>query len=233
MAARDGASSVQGKWLRVTKLTETGALQGGYPVLSTNGFITASFSPVFEDGDEINEKAADGSVCVTWKNDDTLTRLDFALSVCSPDPEITAMLAGGAVVKDGSGNIVGYSSVGIGDVVGSPLAIEIWSIANIDGKPASDAPYWHWVFPYVKIRYDGDREFSNGRLANEFSGRALGNATLVSDGLQTVATPDEDFYRYRTALINPFTYVRTTGVPTTDPLFSASYPATGASHSAS
>lgn len=232
MAARDGASSINGEWMRVTKLVETGGIDSGYPVLNTNGFMTASFSPVFEEGDEINDKAADGSVCVTWKNDDTLTRLDFALSVCSPDPEITAMLSGGAVVKDASDNIVGYSSMGVGDVVGSPLAIEIWSIANIDGKPAADAPYWHWVFPYVKIRYDGDREFSNGRLSNEFSGRALGNAALVTAGLNP-ANPTDDFVKYRTALVNPFTYVRTTGVPNTDPLFSGSFPVSGNAYSES
>jgi len=232
MAARDGASSINGTWLRVTKLTDAGAIDAGYPVLNTKGFITASFSPQFEDGDEINDKAADGTVCVTWKNDDTLTRLDFALSVCSPDPEITAMLSGGAVVKDDGDNIIGYSSMGIRDVVGSPLAIEIWSIANIDGKPATDQPYWHWVFPYVKVRYDGDREFGNGRLANEFSGRALGNDALVAAGLNP-ANPDDDFVTYRTALVNPFTYVRTSDVPNTEPLFSGSYPTTGAAYEAS
>lgn len=229
MAARDGASSVNGQWLRVTKLLDTGALAPGYPVLNTNGFMTASFSPVFEDGDEINDKAADGSVCVTWKNDDTLTRLDFALSVCSPDPEVAVMLAGGGVVKDSGNNIIGYSSTMVGDVVGSPVAIELWSIANIDGKPTADAPYWHWVFPYVKLRYDGDREFSNGRLANEFSGRALGNATLVTAGLQP-GQNTEDFTRYKSALVNPFTYVRTTGIPSTAPLFSTTYPTTGLSY---
>ncbi len=229
MAARDGASSINGTWMRVTKLTDTGEIQAGYPVLSTQGFMTASFSPVFEDGDEINEKAADGSVCVTWKNDDTLTRLDFALSVCSQDPEITAMLSGGAVVKDEDENIIGYSSMGVGDVVGSPLAVEIWSIANLAGKPAVDQPYWHWVFPYVKIRYDGDREFANGRLANEFSGRALGNDALTDTGLNPI-NPTDDFVIYRDALVNPFTYVRTTGQPDSDSMFSGSYPASGASY---
>lgn len=227
MAARDGASSVNGTWLRVTKLTESGAIDPGYPVLNTRGFFTASFSPQFEEGDEINDKAADGSVCVTWKGDDSLTRLDFALSVCSLDPEITALLAGGSVIRDGSNNIVGYSSVAVGDKVGNPVAVELWSIANIGGKPASDQPYWHWVFPYVKVRYDGDRELSNGRMSNEFSGQALGNSALVAAGLNP-ANPTDDFVIYRNALVNPFSYVRTSTQPDTQPLFSGTYPATGA-----
>jgi hypothetical protein len=226
MAPRDGASSINGTWMRVTKLTEAGAIEEDYPVLNTKGFFTASFSPQFEEGDEINDKAADGSVCVTWKGDDSLTRLDFGLSVCSPDPEVTALLAGGSVLRDEGGDVVGYSSVAVGEKVGNPVAIELWSIANVGGKPASDSPYWHWVFPYVKVRYDGDREFNNGRLANEFSGQALGNTALLAAGLNP-ANPTDDFVVYRNALVNPFTYVRTTGVPDTEPLFSGAFPATG------
>lgn len=231
MAPRDEASSINGQWLRVTRLTEGGDIMSGYPVLNTKGFITATFTPEYEDGEEINEKAADGSVCVTWKGDDTLTRLSFGLSVCSNDPEVAAILAGGSVVKDAGNNIVGYSSVGIGEKVGNPVAVEIWSIANIGGKPAADAPYWHWVFPYVKVRYDGDREFGNGRLANEFSGQGLGNEALLAAGLNP-ANVGDDFVTYRNALVNPFTYVRSTGVPDTEPLFSGTYPASGSAISA-
>lgn len=226
MAARDGASSVQGTLMRVTKLNFDGSIDTDHPVLVTNGFMSASFSPQFEEGDSILEKAADGSVCVSYKADDSLTRLDFSLSICSPDPEIAVLLAGGCVVKDDEDNIVGYSSVAIGDTVGNPVAIELWSIANVGGKPASDQPYWHWVFPYVKVRYEGDREFTNGLLANEFTGQALGNTALVDDGLNP-ANPTDDFVVYRDALVNPFTYVRTDSQPDTDPLFSGSYPVSG------
>lgn len=224
MAARDGASSVQGVWLRVRKLLINGDVDPDHPVLNTRGFISASFSPQFEDGDEINEKAADGSVCVTYKADDSLTRLDFSLSLCSPDPEVSAIIAGGCVVKDADGEIIGYTSVPVGSAVGNPVSIEIWSIANIGGKPAGDKPYWHWVFPYVKVRYEGDREFTNGMLANEFTGQALGNSALAVTGLFP-EDDTEDFSLYREALVNPFTYVRATGAPTSEPLFSGSYPA--------
>lgn len=223
MAARDGASSVQGTWIRVTKLLVNGDIDTDHPVLNTKGFISASFSPQFEEGDEITEKAADGSVCVSFKADDSLTRLDFALSLCSPDPEVAAILAGGCVLKDEDGEVVGYTSVPVGATVGNPVAIEVWSIANVGGKPAGDKPYWHWVFPYVKVRYEGDREFSNGMLSNEFSGQALGNTALAVSGLNP-DNPADDFMTYREALVNPFTYVRATGAPIDEPLFSGSYP---------
>lgn len=211
--------------MRVTKLLTNGDIDTDFPVLNTRGFITASFSPQFEDGDEITEKAADGSVCITWKNDDSLLRLDFSLSLCSPDPEVAAVLAGGCIIRNDDGEIIGYTSVPVGSTVGNPVAIEIWSIANIGGKPASDNPYWHWVFPYVKVRYEGDREFTNGALSNEFTGQALGNSALAAAGLNP-ANAGDDFVTYREALVNPFTYVRTTGQPDTEPLFSGTFPET-------
>lgn len=208
--------------MRVTRLLVNGDIDTDFPVLNTKGFISASFSPQFEAGDEITEKAADGSICVTYKADDSLTRLDFSLSVCTPDPETTALLAGGEVVLDDDGEVVGYTSVPVGSAVGNPVAVEIWSIANIGGKPASDKPYWHWVFPYVKVRYEGDREFSNSLLANQYSGQAVGNTALAVSGLNP-ANPSDDFMTYRSALVNPFTYVRTTGQPDSEPLFDGSW----------
>lgn len=213
MGARDGASSIQGLLLRATKLQTSGQIDSSWPTLVTNGFITASFSPEFEDGDEINQKAADGSVCVTYKGDDSLTRLSFNLSVCSPDPEATALFAGGSAILDSGGtDVIGYSSPASGSKLNNPVAIEIWSVANVDGKPAANLPYWHWVFPYVKMRFDGTREFGNGLLAWEFSGQAIGNDALTSGGLPSSGA-GEDFRTYKSALTNPFSYVRTSGYP--------------------
>ncbi len=211
MAARDGASSVQGQLIRITPLNEDGSIDTNKPVLTTKGFISASFSPEYEDGDEISEKNASGGVCVSWKAPDTLKRLSFSLSLCSPDPEAAALLAGGKVICDGT-EIIGYTSPVVGGTADNPVAIEIWSIANIGGKPAAGTPYWHWAFPYVKIRYDGSREFSNSALSNEFSGQALGNGALVGQGLNPLNLAD-DFVKYREALINPFSYVRTASYP--------------------
>lgn len=212
MAPRDGASSVQGTKLRATRLHLDGSIDTDFPVLVTNGFMTASFSSEYEEGDEINDKAADGSVCISWKADDSLKRLNFGLSLCSPDPEASALIAGGNLIRSGTSAVVGYTSPPVGSVADNPVAIEIWSIANVGGKPAAGTPYWHWVFPYVKIRYDGDREFTNGALANAFTGLAYGNSALVSTGLN----PDnlnDDFVTYKAALSNPFSYVRTTTMP--------------------
>lgn len=224
MSARDGASSVQGVMLRATRLTQAGAIDSTYPVLTTKGFISATFTHEFDAGDDLVQKAADGSICVSFQGDDSLKRLAFKLDLCSPDPEVYALLSGGNVLMDSGGNVTGYTSVAVGSLVGNPVAIEIWSIANINGKPSSDKPYFHWVFPYVKVHLDGDRVFTNGLLGNSFIGQAIGNSALVTAGLNPAISATDDFVVYREALINPFTYVRTTGFPSTAPLFNGSYP---------
>ncbi len=224
MAARDGASSVLGQLMRATPLTIEGEVDTTRPVYVTTGFISASFSTEYEDGDEITEKAANGSVCISYKADDTLKRLNLNLSLCSPDPEAAAVIAGGLVLEANparcggiDGTMIGYSSPEIGASADNPIALEIWSIANVGGKAAAGQPYWHWVFPYVKVRYTGDREFGNSALANEFEGQGLGNDALVPAGLYFdsgssdtafPAVANEDFVVYKSALSRPFTYVR-------------------------
>jgi len=157
-------------------------------------------------------------VCISWKADDTLKRLTFNLSLCSPDPEAASLIAGGEVLcNPAGGEIIGFTSPPVGAVIGNPVAIEIWSIANIKGKPASGTPFWHWAFPYVKVRWEGDREFTNGALANAFTGQALGNEALADGtGLNpdmTDPTGTQDFVTYKCALVNPFSYVRAAQAP--------------------
>jgi hypothetical protein len=222
MAARDNAASVQGEMIRITPLLVDGSIDPSQPILTTTGFITASFGTEFEDGDEISEKAANGRICIQYKADDSLTGITFNLTLCSPDPEASALIAGGTVIMaapvgGAPGEVIGYSSPAVGDLVGKPIAVEIWSKAIINGKPAAGQPYFHWVFPYVRVRYEGDREFTNGALANEFSGTGVGNEALacpVPPGGLNPANPADDFVVYAAALKNPFSYVRTATLPT-------------------
>jgi hypothetical protein len=218
MAARDNAASVQGEVIRITPLLIDGNIDLSQPILTTDGFISASFGTEFEDGDEISEKAANGRICIQYKADDSLTGITFNLSLCSPDPEAAALIAGGQVIFDAvGGEVIGYTSPAVGDLVGKPVAVEIWSKAIIGGKPAQGTPYWHWVFPYVRVRYEGDREFTNGALANEYSGTGVGNEALACPGAglnpAPPGGPDDDFVVYREALRNPFSYVRTATLP--------------------
>lgn len=179
------AASVQGLALRVIKLDAGGAPLDPFVSIVTRSFVSASFSPEYEDGEEIVQKAADGSICVQYKAADAFKNVNLDLSICEPDPDLYAALAGGTKV-----GTAGWASPEAGDTPPDPVSIEIWSRAIVDGKPDVINPYFHWVFPLAYMRLSGDRTLENGLLANGFAGYSVGNASLnsVLDGTSTDLT---------------------------------------------
>jgi hypothetical protein len=173
-----------------------------------------SFTPEYEEGDEITEKGANGVVCVTYKAPDTLKRITMELAICEPDPELSALLSGGLLLRKNvgtAGNVdtksVGWAAPGVGDdPAGNGVAIEAWSHAVKDGKKAGVLPYFHWIFPYAKFRQSGDRVIENGLMANTFEGYGLGNASFQAgiDGR----------WEFPLAAERPYAYARTDWAPT-------------------
>lgn len=191
---QDNAASVRGVAMRVTRLGPDGAPVTGTAcdVYLSGGFITATFTPAYSTGDEIEQKNAAGEVCVYFKMPDTLRNVGLNLAVCDPDPVLTELLVGGEVLTAAFGSAlappgtlagqtaaVGYAAESIG-IEANPygVAIEIWAQAVVAGKAANVAPYWHYVFPYATFRLDGDRVVENGALATVFVGSGGGNAAF-------------------------------------------------------
>lgn len=176
--AQDYASSILGVSIRVTRLTPSGAAATG-PEASyvTSKFVSLSFTPEFEAGDEFTQKAADGTVCASLKAPDTLKRVTLSVAICDPDPEFTEIIAGGRLLTDElSDKTVGWSAPSIGvDATPNGCAIEVWSKAVSNGKTAGVNPYFHWIFPYAQMRISGDRVIENGMMGTSFEGWAVGN----------------------------------------------------------
>jgi len=215
MATQDYAASIQGVSIRVTRLDAAGnLLNNAGDSYTTSAFMRVSFTPEYEEGDEITEKAADGTVCVVYKSPDTLKRITMELAICEPDPELTQLLSGGLLLRKNLGTFatpdrksVGWSSPAVGDdPAAAGVAIEVWSFAIKDGKKSSTMPYFHWVFPYCKVRQSGDRVIENGLLANTFEGYGLGNLNFGS-GL-------DERWEFPVATERPYSYARTTWAPT-------------------
>ena len=214
MATQDFAASIQGVALRVTRLDALGnPLNGPGDSFTTNAFMRWSFTPEYEEGDEIAEKAANGGICVAYKAADTLKRITVELAICNPDPELTSLTSGGKLLRKNLGTFadpehrsVGWASPAVGDnPSGNGVSIEVWSRAIKDGKPASVLPYWHWVFPYVLLRSSGDRVIENGLLANTFEGYGLGNSAY--------GTGPDDRWEFASVMDSPYVYARSEWAP--------------------
>jgi hypothetical protein len=215
MATQDYAASIQGVSIRVTRLNADGTLANGPgDSYTTSAFMRMSFTPEYEEGDEITEKSANGSICVSYKAPDTLKRITMELAICEPDPELTNLISGGLLLRKNFGTFgepnrksIGWSSPNVGDdPAGNGVAIECWSFAVKDGRRASSLPYFHWVFPYAKLRQSGDRVIENGMLANTFEGYGLGNSSFGS-GL-------DERWEFPSATERPYSYARASYAPT-------------------
>lgn len=210
MATQEYAASIQGVAIRVTRLDTAGnLLNGAGDSYTTSAFMRVSFTPEYEEGDEITEKSANGTVCVTYKAPDTLKRITMELAICEPDAELSQLLSGGLLLRktvDGVVKSVGWAAPGVGDdPAGFGVAIEAWSHAVKDGKRASLLPYFHWVFPYAKLRQSGDRVIENGMLATTFEGYGLGNRNFEA-GL-------DGRWEFPVAAERPYSYARASWAP--------------------
>jgi len=214
MATQEYAASIQGVGIRVTRLDSVGnLLNNAGDSYTTNTFIRVSFTPEYEEGDEITEKSANGSVCVTYKSPDTLKRITMELAICDPDPELTSLVSGGLLLRKNLGTFadpnhksIGWAAPAVGDdPSGNGVAIEVWSRAIADGKPAATNPFFKFIFPYVKLRSSGDRVIENGLMANTFEGYGLGN-DLFDTG------PDER-WEFPAATDRPYAYARADWAP--------------------
>jgi hypothetical protein len=209
--AEDYAASVSGVAIRVTSLQSSGALVATESYTSKS-FIRVSFTPEYEEGDEITEKNADGTVCVSFKAPDTLKRVTMEIAVCDPDPVLSSMLSGGVVLAgDTPAAPLGWASAEVGeDPSGDGVAVEVWSRAIVDGKPANPNPYFHWVFPYVKTRLSGDRVIENGLLANTYEGFGVGNSEF---DFGPAGEDADTAWRWPTVTNRPYMYARSEHAP--------------------
>jgi hypothetical protein len=203
MATQDYAASIQGVSIRVTRLDAAGnLLNGAGDSYVTSAFMRVSFTPEYEEGDEITEKGANGVVCVSYKAPDVLKRITMELAICEPDSELSQLLSGGLLLRqdiDGVSKSIGWAAPGVGDdPAGNGVSIEVWSHAIKDGKKAASLPYFHWVFPFAKMRQSGDRVIENGMLATTFEGYGLGNPNFGSgmDGRWLFPVAAERPYSY-------------------------------------
>ena len=203
MATQEYAASIQGVSIRVTRLDAAGnLLNGAGDSYVTSAFMRVSFTPEYEEGDEITEKGANGVVCVSYKAPDVLKRITMELAICEPDSELSQLLSGGLLLRqdiDGVSKSIGWAAPAVGDdPAGNGVAIECWSHAIKDGKKSSTLPYFHWVFPFAKMRQSGDRVIENGMLATTFEGYGLGNPNFGSgpDGRWLFPVAAERSYSY-------------------------------------
>lgn len=187
LPTQDRASAVQGVALRATRCNADGTLKVGLDsAYVMDRFVTATYTPAFEGGNQINLQGANGNMLVNYSTKSTLLRTEITLAVADPDPQFNEIIAGGTVFVD---NTVPLAPVAVGwapaaeGVVSNPngCALEVWANAITGGRRAAVLPYLQYVFPRVYLDPTGDHAFENGVMGQEFSGYGESN-TGFADG---------------------------------------------------
>jgi hypothetical protein len=113
----------------------------------SKGFISVSYSPNVEDGDEITVKNANGEICIADQADSSFKRWDLEIEFCGVDPELLSMMATLTLENDGA-DAVGFR-VPEGTAA-EQFALELWT-----GIPDADQPEEGYEYGYLLLPFVG------------------------------------------------------------------------------
>jgi hypothetical protein len=166
--------------------------EGRPTVPGTNrGYVTTSaiklqVGVTIKEGADLQQLNARGEVCGTFKQPDTIKRLDLSMDLCQWDAQLVALLVTGGVVSSG-GNAVGFTFPNTTGPDPFPVCLEAWSKAwsgTQQASPPFTSPlpaYIHWVFPYVQFTIN---QFSieNALQVVNVTGPCTVNTLLTANG---------------------------------------------------
>lgn len=177
MADTDCRPQVQACAIQVARLDSTGApLVGATNLYVSDALVTLGFTPVYTDGDEIEDKNACGTVGVNYRGADSFKRGDIAIQIITPDPFLSELLSGGEVLDAGGGVPMGFGAPPLGPVTGNGISIEVWAKRIDEGDVDANYPYAHWAYPKIKNLRLAPHTHANASLQPQFVGQAYENA---------------------------------------------------------
>lgn len=151
--------------MRLVKLNSCGAPVTGVnsAVVVSDGFVSISPSPQYEDGTEYLSKKANGDLCVNDLDPPELKRVDLEMVWCVLDPDALVLQTGERLLTD-SGAVTG-TGVAFGEgKVTTRYSLEVWQpVSGVNACNTSGLPqYVYWAFLNVGNGRVGDFTFENG-----------------------------------------------------------------------
>ena len=173
-AGNDALAQVQAFRTRVTKLNANGVPSNG-PNKSyvSNALVVLNTAPVYTDGVDIQDRNGEGLVCVSFQGPDTFRRVDFDMTICTPDANLLEMVTGGRVITNGGATGFSYPPMGTSDPTN--ISIEFWTKRVNDGSLDDTYPYAWWVLGRCKNMRLGKKTFGNQSVQAMITGKAYDN----------------------------------------------------------
>lgn len=164
-------SSVRGKVARMTKVDAAGKpVAGPCGTITTDGFVTVSYSPEISEGEEIEVKKANGTVCVSDKACDSLKWIAIEIAFCGVNPGLFGMMTSQPVVTDWAGHLVGLR-IGKSINCDGAYGLELWSDVPGGIDPVTTAKtYGYFLTPCISNGVIQDFSLENDAATFTLSG---------------------------------------------------------------
>lgn len=184
MVAQCGAAA-QGTVLRLVKLGACGEPVTGASsaVVVTEGYISVSPEPQYEDGEQIRTKKANGKLCLNVQGPNQYVNSNVNLALCVLDPDASVIIFGSRLILaadvTGTGAAYGYNNPE------AHFSLETWQPLSGPNRcdPVTGAlRYVYWAWPHLWNAKVGSFTIENGPL--ELTAEAMTNfpSALWGDG---------------------------------------------------
>lgn len=175
MAGVRCVSPIKARVIRLIKLDScgipvSGVAGAGSAVVVSDGFVSVSATPEYEEGEEFLVKKADGTLCVSDKDPDELKRVGLEVAVCTLDPDLLVVATGERLLTTSPGP--SGTGVAYGDGQNTArFSLEIWQPVAGAGAcdPSGLQQYVYWAWPNVGNAHITDHTFENGVFQYGFS----------------------------------------------------------------
>jgi hypothetical protein len=180
---------IQARVARLIKLDVCGNPVTGASsaVVVTDGFVSINPSPQYLDGEEHQQRKANGALCVYQKDPSELTRVDLEINWCILDPDAIVVVTGERLLTTGSATGTGVA-YGEG-LLTSRFSLEVWQpVVGAGACSASGLPqYVYWAFMNSGNAKVGDFSFQNDVFAfqNTAETKSVGSLWLSRTGAAT------------------------------------------------
>jgi hypothetical protein len=165
-------SSIRGRRLRVTKVDNCGTpVAGTCSQVVSDGFVSVEFSPEIAEGEEVEVRKADGTICVSDSGCPELKWINVEIAFCVVDPDLFSLVTGWETVLDHAANAVGNRVSGKVSC-DEGFALELWSdIPRQDCGATGFRQYGYFLLPWVVNGTIGDFSLENDAATFTLSAR--------------------------------------------------------------
>lgn len=205
-------SAIQARVARLVKLDVCGNPVTGASsaVVTTDGFISIEPAPQYLDGEEHQQRKANGALCLYRKDPSELTRVELTIKWCVMDPDAIVIVTGERLLL--SGGVTG-SGVAFGEgQLTAHFSLEVWQpvVGAGDCDPSGLQRFIYWAFFNVTNTKVDSWSLQNGNLEFTTKSETQHAGVLWGDGPGSVgpwftgtAATDEHFLYNVTTVLPP------------------------------